>query len=232
MTRLPGAGVTSGGTPNFFWQGKNCGEAEFIAESAIYGYITTLFNPVPGVTKCLMVWGHNPWASFQNMWPQYLEAKKRGAKMVVVDPRLTDTAEEADIWLQLRPGTDGALPYGMLNVIINEGLYDKEFVQKQCLGFDKVKKLVQKYSPDKVEGITWVPREKTVEVARLFAISKPAYLTFGAATCHLGGRAVMPAVVAKCILRAITGNLNVMGGSSFTDYPFPHIWTRCTGTGR
>ena len=69
------------GTPNFFWQGKNCGEAEFLAESAIYGYITTLFNPVPGATKCLMVWGHNPWESFQNAWPNYLEAKKQGAKM-------------------------------------------------------------------------------------------------------------------------------------------------------
>jgi len=215
------------GTPNFFWQGKNCGEAEFLAESAIYGYITTLFNPVPGTTKCLMVWGHNPWESFQNWWPNYLEAKKMGAKMVVVDPRLTRTAEEADIWLQLRPGTDGALLLGMINVIINEGLYDKEFVEKWCLGFDKVRDLVQKYPPEKVEGITWVPREKIIEVARLFATSKPAYLTFGVATCHLGRGAGVSAVVGKCILRAITGNLDVMGGSSFTSYPLPSYLDEC-----
>ncbi|MBI5894684.1 MAG: molybdopterin-dependent oxidoreductase [Desulfobacterales bacterium] len=70
-----------------------------------------------------------------------------------------------------------------------------------------------------MEEITWVPKEKMIEVARLFATSKPAYLTFGVATCHLGGGAVMPAVVGKCILRAITGNLDVKGGSSFCEYP-------------
>jgi len=205
------------GTPNYFWQGKNCGEAEFLAESAIYGYVaSTAIGPAPGITKCAILWGRNAWASDQNLsWLTYLPAKKAGMKLVVVDPRLSESAQEADIWVQLRPGTDGALALGMLNVIINEGLYDKEFVDKWCLGFDELKALVQKYPPDKVESITWVPKEQIIVVARLYATSKPALLTMGVADCHLGRGAGLSAVVGKSWLRAITGNLDVEGGNPF-----------------
>ncbi len=64
-----------------------------------------------------------------------------GMKLIVVDPRPTECAKTADIWLQLRPGTDGALALGMINYIISENIYDKEFVNKWCLGFDELKTL-------------------------------------------------------------------------------------------
>ena len=209
------------GTPNIFAQGKNCGEAEFLAEFSIYGYLASqLAAPVPGATKCALIWGHNPWASRSNSsWPLYLEAKKKGAKLVAIDPRLSESAREADIWLQLRPGTDGALALGMLNIIINEGLYDKEFVDKWCLGFGQLATLVQKYPPNKVEEITWVPKKQIIEVARLYATSKPAFIPFGVASGHLGSGAAFSAVVGRCLLRAITGNLDVEGGDSFNPYP-------------
>ena len=209
------------GTPNYFWQGKNCGEAEFLAECAIYGYATgtNLTYPLPSITKCALIWGHNPWASLQQRWQTYVEAKRTGTKLVVIDPRLTRCAEEADIWVQLRPGTDGALALGMLNVIINEGLYDKEFVEKWCLGFDEVRTLVQKYPPDKVESITWVPKEQLIEVARLYATSKPAVLSGGVGSRQLGSGAALSAVVGKCLLRTITGNLQSEGGNPFMENP-------------
>ena len=213
------------GTPNYFWQGRNCGEAEFLAEFAIYGYATANLAPVPGITKCSIVWGLNPWASWANSaWLSYVPAKKAGMKLIVVDPRLSETAREADIWLQLRPGTDGALAMGMLNIVINEGLYDKTFVDKWCLGFDELKALAQKYAPDKVERITWVPKEQIIEVARLYAASKPAVLTWGVATCHIGRGAALSAVVGKSLLRAITGNLDVEGGSPFMPNPEVSAW--------
>jgi thiosulfate reductase/polysulfide reductase chain A len=209
------------GTPNYFWQGKNCGEAEFLAESAIYGYVASIGNPpIPGITKCTIVWGENTWASRQeSTWLNYMPAKKTGMKLIVVDPRLSETAQGADIWVQLRPGTDGALALGMLNVIINEGLYDKEFVDRWCLGFDELEALVQKYPLDKVQSITWVPKEQIREIATLYATSKPALLTFGVAHCHLGHGAGLSAVVGKSLLRAITGNLDVEGGNPFTANP-------------
>ena len=210
------------GTPNYFWQGKNCGEAEFLAESAIYGYVasSSAAEPVPGITKCALMWGLNAWASRSNQsWVTYPPAKEAGMKLLVVDPRLSESAQAADIWVQLRPGTDGALAYGMLNIIISEGLYDKEFVNNWCLGFNELGALVQKYTPDKVESITWVPKKQIIEIARLYATSKPAFLSFGVADGHLGRGATFSAVVGKCLLRAITGNLDVYGGNPFVANP-------------
>lgn len=200
------------GTPNVHNQGKNCGEAEFLMECATYGYHTRP-APKPGVTRCLVVWGANPSDSAPVTYkPIILGAKEKGAKLIVIDPRLTETASNADLWLQLRPGTDGALGLGMLNVIIRENLYDKEFVEKYCLGFNELKALVEEYPPQKVENITWVPEQKIIEAARSIATLKPSVITFGVAVCHLG-RATKSAVQVKAILRAITGNLDIEGGN-------------------
>lgn len=207
------------GTPNYFHLGKNCGEAEFLTEWAVYGEVTFRAGPVPGVTRCAILWGTNPYESrLASVWKQFLGAKKKGMKLIVVDPRLTMSCQEADLWLQLRPGTDGALAFGMLNVIINEGLYDRDFVDRWCWGFEELKGLVGQYPPGKVETITWVPAAKIVEAARLYGTSKPALLTWGVANCHLG-KGTLSSVLGKCFLRAITGNLDVPGGNCFGDVP-------------
>jgi thiosulfate reductase/polysulfide reductase chain A len=209
------------GTPNVHNQGKNCGEAEFLMECAAYGYHTRP-APKPGVTRCLVVWGANPSASSPVAYqPSILGAKEKGAKLIVIDPRLTEAASQADLWLQLRPGTDGALGLGMLNVIIEENLYDQDFVARYCLGFDELKALVQEYPPGRVAEITWVPEEKITEAARSIATLKPSVITFGVAACHLG-RSAKSAVQVKAILRAITGNLDVEGGNVLKE-PFKDL---------
>jgi hypothetical protein len=139
--------------------------------------------------------------------------------MIVVDPRPTECAKEADIWLQLRPGTDGALALGMLNVIINEDIYDKEFVAKWCLGFEELKALAQRYPPEKVAQVTSVPAELIVEAARVIAKAPAAVITWGVANCHLGNGAGLSSVLGKCWLRAITGNIDREGGSVLSDWP-------------
>jgi thiosulfate reductase/polysulfide reductase chain A len=210
------------GTPNYFWQGKNCGQAEFLAECAIYGYMTAsslVSFPVPGVTKCVLIWGFNPWASNQKGWQNFVDAKKAGAKIVVIDPRFTKCAEVADTWIQLRPGTDGALALGMMNIIIKEGLFDKEFVDRWCIGFDELKGLVQKYPLERVESITWIPKEKIIEIAKLYGTNKPALITGGLGPRHIGRGAALSGVVGKCLLRAISGNLDVEGGQRFLENP-------------
>jgi thiosulfate reductase/polysulfide reductase chain A len=209
------------GTPNIHNQGKNCGEAEYLMECATYGY-HTLPMPKPGVTKCVVIWGSNPACSSPILyWQTIREAREKGCKIIVVDPRLTETASTADLWLQLRPGTDGALGLGMINVIIKEGLYDKEFVEKYCLGFDEVKGIAEEYTTGKTEKMTWVPEEKIVEAARSIATLVPSVITWGVAACHLGW-AAKSAVQVKCILRAITGNLDIEGGNVLKE-PFKNI---------
>ena len=81
-------------------------------------------------SKAIVLWGHNMAVSFPPKWWRIQEGQKRGAKLIVIDPRLIWLASKAEIWLQPRPQTDAALALGMLNVIINEGLYDKDFVEK------------------------------------------------------------------------------------------------------
>jgi len=162
-------------------------------------------------TNCMMIWGGNPPLTYPVKGRGMMEAKARGVKMIVVDPVLSETASKADLWLQLRPGTDPVLALGMLNVIINEGLYDKEFVDKWCVGFDELRERVQEYSPERAEEITWVPREKIREAARMYATTKPATLEVVVAIEEIADTISIARALASLI--CITGNYDVPGGN-------------------
>lgn len=153
---------------------------------------------------------------FSGHW--VVDMMKRGTKLISIDPRYSWAASRAELWLQLRPGTDGALALGMLHVIINEKLYDADFVEKWTFGFDELKKRVQDYTPAKVSEITWVPVEKIVKAARLYAQSKPAAIRFGQPIdCNANAIGTMQALNA---LWAITGNLDVPGGNVICRPPY------------
>jgi anaerobic selenocysteine-containing dehydrogenase len=166
-----------------------------------------------------MVWGNNVvWTHADEYKAENLaRVLAEGARLIVVDPRLTYLAGRADIWLQLRPGTDTALALGMANVIISEGLYDKEFIEKYTHGWDKFVERVQEYPLDKVEKITWVPAAKIKDAARLYAKTKPACIQWGVAieqtiNCTDNNRILTD-------LMAITGNLDAPGGNVFFTPP-------------
>ncbi len=169
-------------------------------------------NPNYKVPECMAVWGNNPVVSnadgFYGHW--VVDCMKRGTKLIVIDPRLTWLASKAEIWLPIRPGTDAALALGMLNVIISEGLYDKEFVDKWTYGFDKLAERVKEYPVSKVSQITWIPEEKIVAAARLFAKSKNACVQWGLALDMT--KEALPAGHAITALWSITGNIDVPGG--------------------
>jgi len=147
-----------------------------------------------------------------------VDCMKRGTEVIVVDPRCTWIASRAKLWLQIRPATDGALALGMLNIIINEGLYDKGFVEKWVYGFDALKKRVQEYPPDRVSHITWIPKEKIIEAARLYARSKPAAIQWGVPVdMNAEATSVVQAITS---LWCITGNLDIPGGNVICRGPF------------
>jgi anaerobic selenocysteine-containing dehydrogenase len=207
------------GTPNILYQGKNCGEAELLSEWAVYGDQSAIGNaPVPGVTRCYVLWGVGGAMSLASQRKNLKAFRDAGGKLIVVDPRRTDLAEMADIHLQLRPGSDGALAYGMLNVIIAEKLYDAEFVARWCSGFDALAEAVKPYTPERAARLTWLKPEQIAAAARMFAASKPAHIPFGLGAAELG-RATTAAVFGKTYLRAITGNLDLEGGARFADPP-------------
>jgi len=140
----------------------------------------------------------------------YLSALDKAKNFIIVDPRATRLAARANLWLQIRPGADAALALGMMNVIINEGLYDKEFVHNWTHGFDQLRDRVQEYHPRKVAEITWVPEEKIIKAARMLAIDTPGVILIGepleaSNNCTQNLRALV-------CLAAITGNIERPGG--------------------
>ena len=135
---------------------------------------------------------------------------KLGSKIISVDPRHTWMTSRAAHHLQLRPGTGGALALGMMNVIINENLYDKEFVEKWTFGFDKLKERVQQYPVDKVAAITDIPAQTIVQASRMFAAGKPAAVHWGVPVdMEPEGTSVAHAIIC---LWTITGCVDVPGG--------------------
>jgi thiosulfate reductase / polysulfide reductase chain A len=204
------------GTPNWCEPGfAQCLLPRFKVSRLTYGDFPVCDYYGDTNPKCLLFWGHNPLISGSDgeIAARVRAALEKDPKLIVVDPRLTELAEKADLWLQLRPGTDDALALSMLNVIIEENLFDKKFVDSWTVGFDKLSERVQKYPPKWGEEITWVPAEKIVEAARMYALTKPACIDWGCAI-EQTPKAIQT-VRAIAILPAVTGNIDVPGGNIF-----------------
>jgi anaerobic selenocysteine-containing dehydrogenase len=200
------------GTPNLGAMSELCVGPKVMADLLTFGAQAFRSRDIRK-SRCIVLWGFNPPASNPVSWEDFSEAKRKGAKLIVIDPRTTTAGAKADLHLQLLPGTDGALALGMLNVIIGEKLYDEEFVKRWTSGFDKLKEHVKAYQPKEVEEITTVPAGIIEEAARAYATLKPAYMELGNALDVT--RDSFQTLRATAILRAITGNLDVPGGNVF-----------------
>ncbi len=169
-------------------------------------------NPNYKPPETMILWGNNPLVSnsdgFYGHW--VVDLMKRGTKLIVIDPRMTWLSNKAEVWLPVRPGTDAALALGMLNVVIKEDLYDHEFVDKWCYGFDKLAERAAEYPVERVSEITWIPQDKIIAAARLFAKSKNAAVQWGLAVDMT--KEALPAGQAIAALWEITGNIDVPGG--------------------
>jgi anaerobic selenocysteine-containing dehydrogenase len=201
------------GTPNYTSGASLCFAAKGIGHGLSISRRMFPLSPSYESTRCVAVWGRNPQQSGIGEEADILSAQKRGAKLIVVDPRATPLARRADIHIQVKPGTDCALALGLLNVIVTEELYDADFVKRWTFGFDKLKEHVRKYSPEVVERVTWVPASKIRQFARMYAANKPATISQGVSLDHcINGVQNSRAI---SILIAITGNLDILGGNIY-----------------
>jgi len=160
----------------------------------------------------ILVWGSNPAISGADGELQWFvkDALKARTPLIVVDTQPTELARRATLWLRPRPGTDGALALGILNIIIQEGLYDKEFVENWTYGFDRLKARCAAYDVGLLNKNTWIPREQIFEAARLIASIKPLTLEWGCAIEQ--GVNSTQTCRALYMLMGITGNYDVPGG--------------------
>ena len=168
----------------------------------------------------VIVWANQPLASnpdgFVGHW--LIDLMRMGTKFIVVDPALTWLASKAEIWLQIRPGTDCALALGFLNVIINEDLYDHEWTETWTYGFDSLVERIKEYPTDKVAEICWVDEQDIIDAARMYANAKPAGVQWGLAIDMQ--ISAMEASNAIDDMVAICGNLDVPGGYVLVRYAY------------
>ena len=186
------------------------------APREITGIHTCGFYPVADLhnpTSLILSFGSNILSSNEEgqIGSMALGQLKKGVRMIVVDPRKTELASQADLWLQLKPGTETALALSLLHVVIEESLYDKEFVEKYTYGFEDLAQQTKRYSPEAVSEITWVPADLIRQAARMYAAAKPAALQLGNAIEH--SVHVFDSARSLVCLMAITGNLEVPGGN-------------------
>ena len=206
------------GTPNVATPGHLCHIPEELASTFTSG--STCIADEEYLPSLIVVWGCNPLDTRSGMGPRKLNsALENGAKLVVIDPRKIEMVSKAHLWIKPRPGSDGALAMGITKVIIEERLYDEDFVTRWILGFDQLQVHVKSYHLQDVAKVTWVPAEQIEEAARLYAKSKPATIQWGNALEHTINS--FQTCRAISILRAITGNLAIPGGEIFiTPGPF------------
>lgn len=195
------------GSPNFFSVESICYRMRIRTRQITFGrYPTEELD-----SKLYILWGHNPEASDFPL-QLHLEANlKKGARLVVIDPKRIGLADRAEMYLRIRPGTDGAMALAMINVIINERIYDKDFVEKYTCGFDKLIPHIQPYTPEWAEKITWVHAKNIRQLARMLASTKGASIYQGTSTQDQTANGTQNSR-AFAILQTITGNINNPGG--------------------
>ena len=167
------------GTNNVDNCARVCHSASVSGLAACYGSgaATNSFGQIPDA-ELLFVIGANPYEAHPIVGLKVKEALNNGAKLIVGDPRKTQLADSADIWLNLLPGTNIALLNGIIHVILKEGLEDKEFIKNRTEGFNDIKKGVKKYTPEYVSGITGVAKNRIIEAARMYATTDKAMIIY------------------------------------------------------
>lgn len=203
------------GTPNFVAVSHVCYAPRVAASKITLGQLPVMDvygfggkNP-----ECMVIWGCNIThsASADGMCGGTIErALKEAKKVIVVDPRRIKPAENATHWLQLRPGTDGALALAMIHVIITENLIDPDFVRHYTVGYGQLVEHVKTFTPEWAAPITRISPEEIRAAARTYATSSPACMLWGSATDASASN--YQTARSLLILRALTGNIDCPGG--------------------
>ncbi|WP_334148103.1 molybdopterin-containing oxidoreductase family protein [Hyphomicrobium sp.] len=173
--------------------------------------------------KYIIVWGMNMVNTNLHAWPFILEARSKGAKIVVIDPVKSKTAKQADWHIQIRPGTDGALALGMMHVMMwEENLVDHDYVEKYTVGYYDLQARAAEYPPERVEEITGIPADDIRKLAREYATTQPAAIREGVALERSPGGG--DAVRLITMLPALTGAWRHVGGGAVEmpiwEFPF------------
>ncbi len=160
--------------------------------------------------KLIIAWAANIHGNNIHLWPFVEEARRNGAKLVVIDPYPTRTARAADWHIAIRPGTDSALALGMMHILVRDGLYDREYVERWTHGFEQLLERIAEYPPERVAALTGIPAADIERLARQYGTTQRTAirLNYGVQRSDNGGAAVR----AIAMLPALTGAWKHLGG--------------------
>ena len=161
-------------------------------------------------SRYIIAWGSNIHGNNVHLWPFIEEARRQGAKLVVIDPYRTRTAKCSDWYLPINPGTDAALALGLMNVIIDEGLFDADYVSRYTLGFEELKARAQQYPPEKVASWTGISAGNIRKLAREYATHRPSVIrvNYGIQRSEGGGMSMRAVAMLPCLI----GSWKELGG--------------------
>jgi len=202
------------GSPNFLSVNSLCYVSRYIAYRLVQGY----WNPCPDFrnARCIIFWGTNPPESHFTFMGPLNEAKRRGAKLVVIDPLITEISRKADLHLRPWPGTDGALAWSLMRQLIETDHYDREFVSRYSVGFDEAAAYAGKFTTEAVAGITGLSPEQIEECGGLLCTGLPQTINYvGVSLEHQENGT--NAVRAIACLGALTGALDREGGDPWPE---------------
>lgn len=200
------------GTNNIDHCARLCHSSTEVGLTAAFGCggMTNSIDEIPK-SDCILITGSNTSENHPVIASKIKRAVRReGTRLIVVEPREISMAKNADIFLQPKPGTDSAWINGFLNIIISEDLFDKEYVTGRTEAFDEMKKAVAQYTPEKVEEITGIPKDKLVEAARLYAQAGAGAIYYAMGiTQHTSGTGNVQSLANLAML---CGNVGIEGG--------------------
>ena len=161
-------------------------------------------------SRYILAWASNIHGNNVHLWPFIEEARRAGAKLVVIDPYRTRTAACADWYLPINPGTDAALALAMMHVIIRENLFDADYVSRYTIGFEQLREKVKEYAPERAAQWTGIPANDIERLAREYATTHPAVIrvNYGVQRSEGGGMAMRAITMLPCI----TGSWKETGG--------------------
>lgn len=160
--------------------------------------------------RYIILWGANLLTSNLHLWPFVREAQRQGAKIVVIDPVRTKTARQADWWIPIRPGTDAALALALMHVIFAEGLEDRDYLERYCVGVEPLRARVRDWPPERAAEITDIAPEEIRRLAREYASTRPAAIRLSYGMQRHGGGGMATRAIA--CLPAVTGAWRDVGG--------------------
>jgi thiosulfate reductase / polysulfide reductase chain A len=196
------------GSPNWMINQDLCGGCRAVS-ARVTGLDITRGEDIAN-TRCALLVGRNPSMADPVEWAALKAAKKRGARVIVIDPKRTPAAEMADLWLQPRIGSDAALALAMTHVLIREGLYDRSFVARWCHGFEELAARAAQLPPEVAQTHTAVPADKIVSAARMYAEGPSTFVSGHGIDAFSAGVQTFRAY--HCLV-AISGNVNRLGGN-------------------